>query len=70
MKFYQFDEWEFYDLKKDPDELTNLYGDKAQEKNIKRTMTRLEKLRKHYGDDSDVKVMPKEWQNKVRPPNG
>ena len=69
MKFYQFDEWEFYDLKKDPDELTNLYGDKAQEKNIKRTMTRLEKLRKHYADDSDVKVMPKEWQNKVRPPN-
>ena len=27
MHFYQFgDEWELYDLKKDPDELTNIYG--------------------------------------------
>jgi|TARA_B110000467_G_C17819541_1_gene214277 hypothetical protein len=70
MKFYQFDEWEFYDLNKDPDELTNLYGDATQAKKIKRTKAQLEKLRKHYADDSDVKVMSKEWQEKVRPPKG
>ena len=66
MRFYQFDEWEFYDLKKDPDELQNLYGQPAQAKSIKRMKAQLEKLRKRYEDDSDVSVMPKEWQNKVR----
>ena len=70
MRFYQFDEWEFYDLRKDPDELHNAYADSAQAKTVKRLKTQLEKLRKRYQDDSDVSVMPKEWQNKVRPPQG
>ena len=33
MHFYQFgEEWELYDLKKDPDELTNLYGNPKHQK--------------------------------------
>ncbi|MFT7486160.1 MAG: arylsulfatase A-like enzyme, partial [Candidatus Paceibacteria bacterium] len=32
--FYQFDEWEFYDLNRDPDERTNLYGDPKSAKRV------------------------------------
>ena len=70
MRFYQFDEWEFYDLKKDPDELVNMYGDSTQAKSVRRIKVQLEKLRKQYADDSDVKVMSREWQEKVRPTKG
>ena len=37
MHFYQFgDEWELYDLKNDPDELTNLYGQSKHTRLTKR----------------------------------
>jgi len=64
--FYQFDEWEMYDLQADPDELTNLYEDPTQQDRIKQLKQQLEALRDHYQDDSDVSVKPKEWQDKVR----
>ena len=34
MRFYQFDEWEFYDLRNDPDELTNQYNNPDYEDEI------------------------------------
>jgi len=59
MHFYQFGkEWEMYDLKTDPDELTNIYGNKKTEKVQKSLTNRLKNLRKHYEDDSDVSVRP------------
>ena len=59
MHFYQFGkEWEMYDLKNDPDELTNIYGNKKAEKLQKSLTNRLKNLRKHYEDDSDVSVRP------------
>ena len=59
MHFYQFGkEWEMYDLKNDPDELTNIYGNKKVEKLQKSLTNRLKNLRKHYEDDSDVSVRP------------
>ena len=59
MHFYQFgNEWEMYDLKTDPDELTNIYGNKKVEKLQKSLTNRLKNLRKHYEDDSDVSVRP------------
>ncbi len=62
MRFYQFDQWEFYDLKNDPDELTNLYDDPKHADTIASLKEDLEKLRRHYDDDSDVAVKPDQWQ--------
>ncbi|MDB4759592.1 sulfatase [bacterium] len=66
MHFYQFDEWEFYDLDKDPDELVNQYENPAFANQIAEAKTELERLRKHYEDDSDVSVKPKKWQDDLR----
>ncbi|MEO0477661.1 MAG: sulfatase [Planctomycetota bacterium] len=66
MHFYQYDEWEMYDLETDPDELTNLYDEPAQQDQIKALKQQLEALREHYQDDSDVSVKPGEWQKNIR----
>ena len=62
MRFYQFDEWEFYDLKEDPQELRNLYGDANYDDEIATLKAELERLRSQYEDDSDFKVMPEAWR--------
>ncbi len=67
MRFYQFDEWEFYDLEKDPDELTNQYNNPQYADQIAEMKVELERLRTHYQDDSDVAIESQEWQDKVRP---
>ena len=64
--FYQFDEWEFYDLKADPDELQNEYENETYAEQIAVCKKELARLRKHYDDQSDTGVMPKEWQKQVR----
>jgi hypothetical protein len=66
MRFYPFDEWEFYDLKKDPDELSNEYKSPAYASQIAEMKTELDRLRQHYDDDSDVTVQPNKWQKKMR----
>ena len=66
IRFYQFDEWELYDLKKDPDELKNLYGKPKYADTIAELKQELENLRTRYRDNSDVSVMPAEWQKKYR----
>lgn len=63
--FYQFDEWEFYDLEKDPDELKNEYSNANYTEEIVRLKKRLVELRKQYKDDSDTSVQPAEWQQKM-----
>ena len=67
MHFYEFDEWEFYDLKSDPDESHNLYNNDGYKALIKRMKNQLKGLEEHYEDDSDMAVKPKAWQDKVRP---
>ena len=70
MKFYQFgEEWEFYDLENDPDELTNQYNNPAYADRIANVRKELERVRKHYQDDSKVDEMPKSWQEKMRSPS-
>ena len=65
--FYQFEnEWELYDLKSDPDELKNLYGDPKFAKLRNRMKARLEHLVDHYEDESDTSVKP-ELIKKFRP---
>ena len=67
MHFYQFkNEWELYDLKSDPDELNNIYGDPKFAKVRKRMENRLQHLVDYYEDDSDTSVKP-ELIKKFRP---
>ncbi len=66
MCFYHFDEWEFYDLETDPDELTNLYNDPAYADKIAEMKAKLTEIREKYEDDSNVEQMPQQWQDDVR----
>jgi arylsulfatase A-like enzyme len=67
MHFYQFgDEWELYDLRKDPDELTNIYGKPEHAKLQKRMKRQLGKLQEHYEDDSDISEKPDSWKVEMR----
>ena len=67
MHFYQFgEEWELYDLKNDPDELTNLY-DKSEHAQLQNRMKkRLAKLQQHYEDDSNISEKPDSWKAQMR----
>ena len=68
MHFYQFDEWEFYDLAADPDELQNCYDDPAYADAVKIMKQELERLRVHYEDDSPITPLPKKRQAELRSP--
>lgn len=46
MNFYQLDEWEFYDLQEDPDELVNLFGKPGYQAEIARLSMRLGELKR------------------------
>ena len=66
IRFYQFDEWEFYDLAADPDETTNRYDNAEYADVIADLKDDLESLRTTYRDDTDVRVMPEEWRKQYR----
>ncbi len=63
--FYQFDEWELYDLQEDPDELTNQYANPEYRDVVSSLAVRLGELRARYGDDTDVRPMSGEWREEV-----
>ena len=70
MHFYQFgEEWELYDLEKDPDELENLYGRGGYARVTLDLKNWLEQLRLDYRDDSDVREKPEEWKKRMRSGN-
>ena len=49
--FYNdIDTWELYDLKNDPNELNNLYGQPGTERITKRMMQKLAALQEQYDD--------------------
>lgn len=48
--FYTVDEWEFYDLKNDPQELINRYGQKAYEKTVAEMKEKLRAAKMRYDD--------------------
>ncbi|MDP7016379.1 MAG: sulfatase [Pirellulaceae bacterium] len=64
--FYQFDEWELYDLEKDPDELKNEYGNPSYAAVVAELKGELARLQKETGDDTDMRAMSKEWRAKYR----
>ncbi len=46
--FYEDDEWEFYDLKKDPHEVSNIYGSHKSRKKVENLKKELVRLRKQF----------------------
>ena len=55
--YYDIDEWELYDLEKDPTEMINLYGQKEYEEVQKKMHLRLSELREKYGDSDTLDQM-------------
>ncbi|MDF1710950.1 MAG: sulfatase [Akkermansiaceae bacterium] len=66
INFYEFGEWEFYDLKTDPDELKNLYGNPEKKKLIEQIRKQLLELQKDYDDETVLKEKPQEWKTQMR----
>ena len=66
IQFYEFGEWEFYDLQEDPDELRNLYNDEKYAAQISKMKNRLEGLREKYEDNSVGPLKPEAWRKNHR----
>jgi arylsulfatase A-like enzyme len=49
--FWKKDQWEMYDLARDPDELHNLYNDPAQQQTVANLKAELYRLKKEVKDD-------------------
>ncbi len=64
--FYQFDEWELYDLEDDPDERRNLHGLEGYGTLTDSLARQLRALREHYAVDADLSPMPAEWRAQYR----
>lgn len=54
--YYNMDEWELYDLEKDPMEMNNLYGKRGYEKVTKNMKKELVKLQKQYDDPIEGEI--------------
>jgi len=54
--YHDIDEWELYDLKKDPEELTNVYGEPKYAKVVKELREELKQLRAKYKDSTGKPV--------------
>lgn len=52
--YHDIDAWELYDLKKDPEELNNIYDDSAYAGVVKELKAELDRLRKLYGDSDEL----------------
>jgi arylsulfatase A-like enzyme len=66
IQFYQFEEWELYDLNSDPDEQNNLYNDPKYADRIAEMKIELARLQQQYEDESDFGAMPDAWQKEQR----
>jgi arylsulfatase A-like enzyme len=55
--FYTVDEWELYDLEKDPEEIHNLYHKKGYEKLVKDLTQQLQQLKLQYEDTEPAGVL-------------
>jgi hypothetical protein len=50
--YHDIDEWELYDLKRDPREMKNVLSDPSYAKIVKELKAELKKLRAQYKDDT------------------
>ncbi len=58
------DEWELFDLEKDPSEMKSVYDDPAYSDVVTRLKQQLEQLRTRYKDDGNVVGQPPESDKK------
>ena len=69
--FYNLDEWELYDLKKDPREMTSLYDDPAYAgvvEELKAELARLQKVYEVPDDTGSVSKSPASLQPRAAKP--
>lgn len=52
--YYDIDQWELYDMKKDPHEMNNVYNDPNYQDVVKRLKSKLSELRDKYGDSDSL----------------
>ena len=57
--YYDIDVWELYDLKKDPNELTNLYNSKKHQRLVIKLKDELYNLKKEYKNNLSLSEMRK-----------
>ena len=55
--FYNIDEWEMYDLEKDPNEMQSVYDDPAYADIQAKLHAELQRLREHYQDGEDTVIL-------------
>jgi arylsulfatase A-like enzyme len=55
----QPEEWELYDLEKDPDEMKNLIGQRDQERRVRELRSRMDTLRHETGDIDSPGPVPR-----------
>ena len=58
--FYEIDEWELYDLQKDPHELHNVYGDPQYADVVRELKAELTRLKTFYKDDDTIRGKPEQ----------
>ena len=56
--FHELEEWELFDLEKDPREMKSVYHDPAYAAVVKELKIELARLREHYKDDDTVRGTP------------
>jgi arylsulfatase A-like enzyme len=66
--YYQFNEWELFDLDNDPHENLNLYKNESNQKQVSELNSELDKLKTWFQDNTDISVMPEEWRKIHRGP--
>ena len=66
--YYQFDEWELFDLINDPNENINLYSSQAHAPIVKEFKELILSFRKKYSDTTNINIMPEEWRKFYRGP--
>lgn len=52
--YYDIDAWELYDLKKDPQELNNVYANPAYANVVQELKVELKRLQEYYGDSDEL----------------
>jgi len=67
--FWRIDQWEAYDLVKDPEEMRNIYSDPGARQTIERLREQLIQLKKEVGDDDQfANEQPKDSSYVTPPP--
>ena len=66
--FYQFGEWEFYDLLKDPQENENIYNIQIFSPKVTEMKKLLNLKRSEYEDKTNISIMPEDWRKIYRGP--